>query len=629
MEHGCSKFEEVVVDRAPCIKFDSRHFPTLPVPSDAIVNNISLHSGGSSHSSTRWESSQPSTINNTLSLDRHHNYLRLQPLPTVYGKRFHSLNPKMNTLNKHNAGIGASTISNCTAVKQTGIPACPIRKLSRESSVSPVGEEGQQQSDVDTTYSSEPCPLTKPEQMLSLSVFDPAASDGIAGRTVPLAYRPTRHTTISTIMASNEMGVSPSILDSTTTPSPLVPTRPPLSPKKKMKNSSGTPTASVDSARNRCCAGAGRKIMVIRNPLAVHTNQENVTPMDHQMGFPSFPAVGRPQSHLPSTSPFALQERETIQGRQLGRVITPVVASGPSMESASDNSLSVSHGVTTYGSSGRFLDRSSPTSAITDYLERPNTGRSLSKTLGVDFHEDAPIQPLRRPSAEPDDQHFPFNTSTSSPLSSCPTHPTANHVVTHNASQIIASQSEKDSLPHFPHVAGHPSSTQPREESQTSLTACPRLDFLPYPLDHASESSFDETFASTSTPKRSNPGSSEYSSSDACGTPTVKASNDEYHILPALFPFDETAQPASKLEESEQPLKDIVFQPITNNTSYAWTVPTMLAPQHSIGHADIPFQYPPDIVLEHPHDVKSNTFAPDKKSSGPAGRINGLFTKLR
>jgi hypothetical protein len=61
------------------------------------------------------------------------------------------------------------------------------------------------------------------------------------------------------------------------------------------------------------------------------------------------------------------------------------------------------------GTDSQSLDSPSPRS-ITDYStamgSHPPTGRrSLSKTLGVDFQEAAPIQPMRRPSSEPEQYH--------------------------------------------------------------------------------------------------------------------------------------------------------------------------------------------------------------------------------
>jgi hypothetical protein len=556
LEHGCSHYDEIVMDRAGCIKkqnFDSRH---LSCSSDAngniLLGGLSLSlslpsSSSSSHSTTRWESSEPSITTTTILHNTPNNSSSTRLALVDKGNSLINGKPRLIPWNYSNTvsiaaftktptAFSTTTTAKTVLQQHSGIPSCPIRKLSCESSLSSCGN-GE-------------------EESYRYQQRGIVGGIGTRTRTCNTYSSIVSPTTTTTYPPSSTHSTSPLSVASSSSSSPLVPTRPPLSPKKKMmfikkKHPSPSAIAVTDSTKTKSYPmtnGGGRnKIMMIRKPTVggqhvKNKNQpNNVRPTNVRHAVVKFPSSSTyasqkgpyVESHrLPSTSPFVFHELDTIQERQ---------------SSLLEQSESI-------GNNNRT---SSSTSAITDFqgplLPPPNSNssnnntaittnttiRSLSKTtLGVDFHEDAPVQPLRRPSAEPDDQpYFPRSSKSfsSSSFSSSSTTSysnkmisTQNHTPKTNHPIIVASSqpgTEKELvLPLFPlqlptdqppissvvtHFARRQESQQQQQQKQqhqrlstsleessstsipfssssssSSSLSTPRFDFQPYPLDH-------------------------------------------------------------------------------------------------------------------------------------------------
>ncbi|KAG7372154.1 hypothetical protein IV203_018297 [Nitzschia inconspicua] len=336
--------------------------------------------------------------------------------------------------------------------------------------------------------------------------------------------------------------------------------KPPLSPKKKIKNKatehdSGTSSDSATSALT-----ITKAVMDIEPTNAMNTVQSNAV-------VAAVPA----KRQIQTLNSYSLSENEKSLSS---------TEKSPSSDSSSPRSI---------------------TDHITERSSRPATGRrTLSKTLGVDFRETAPIQPIRRPSHEP----YQNNVITRPPL--LPSFPSTSALIWCHNSQVSSSSSGStngssdsqnssnnntigtcsslcsevsavseatvkarncyvrnvtatdagtDPLP-APRYSNNGTATAPRARS---------LSFLPSPLEQVSEHSISEHSESTTT-TTSPPVSSRKSRKKRCEAqvriPTLEdgIENDEV-IGIGIHRSIETA-PAVTVRNSAQ--REIIFQPPTS-----------------------------------------------------------------
>jgi hypothetical protein len=531
-EHGCSKFEAVVVDRA-CPKLHSRIFLTIPVSSATTLSSNSLHSG-SAHSSARWESIGPSPIGSALPLDRHHQHLKPQPA-------LRQRSPGVNHQSVFKAGSSARNFGDAatrsTLEKKSGLPACPIRKLSRESSLPPGGEEEERQEHESSgTENRRLGPWKYPQPM---QAFLPVCD--AAGRTVPQEFGSPSRTVGETSNAGND-GASPS-LPCTSTSSTSTSSRPPLSPKKTTKTPSSSATVPCTSRSAATGRGICKRTLVQDAPRFGNHR-------DPKIVLPTLPLVAPAPVRVRSTSTHAIQELETICARISDGFTerTKTTSVSPSPDAASDNASTLGHRIT--DTSNKAISKRLSSEPSTDYQGRPHTGRSLSKTLGVDFQELAPVQPMRRPSSEPEHRDSTFDRSTPLSFSFYP--------------NLSESQSDTQVLTLLPDYPSEPSS------------APTRLDFLPYPLCQVSEHSTGATSSTVSTHTSSNhisrPASKTFGARGKCGAGSATQVNNDGRLRSALFRLDEaagsvTTSTGSSPSTHHPSIHDIVLEPVSNRAN--------------------------------------------------------------
>lgn len=642
-EHGCTKFDEVVVDRA-CLQFDSRHFSTLPLSSTTTLNSTGLLSG-SQHSNTRWESNEPVTLSNIMSFDFHHRNHHGQTLLPVLRKRLAVVNNTTSFHQSDGATESDAATTSTTVKKKSGIPSCPIRKLSRESSLSQGGERADpwqpQRPGSSGTESRRlspwKCPLGKQGEPPSLAAFDlTTAATSHASTTAFPAFQPPRRPIGGETAIASKAFASAGLPN--TSPSLLATfSRPPLSPKKKsMVPSATAPATSTAIATATCPTSNGAAAM--ETAMAVIPKSHFGIHNDRVVGLPIMAVMVPPPAIVRSSFPFALQGPETTHG---GSSDSPPNSGVPSSVPASADSASGYVASASRGVADNFSDifsgRRSPRS-ITDSLGRPNTGRSLSKTLGVDFQETAPVQPMRRPSAEPEHHVSTLELGTS--VTSFGGIPTLSDGILRRSTPppVVAGRVTQHEVRHrrnqsLPHGEREISSLETHNESLTLSPSTPShhpwtapcLHFLPSPLEQVSEDSSEETSSTVSTLGTSNHNHHAYSPSfamrSATGTHPVKFTKAKGCMLSALNTSTGVTAPAGttaglSMATHQESVRDIVFEPIATPSH---------ASHSSRAVTDLPFQYPNVGMLEHPCHVNSNVVAHD--TSSRQGRIACLALK--
>lgn len=468
-EHRCTSFSEVVVDN-PRPNWQDRPSLKITLTSAAATSTFVSTTGsdlpGASssffHSTARWKS------NETTATSSHST------------KQTESQRGLIPVVRK------ASPIVKPHSTVCSGIPTCPIRKLSQETSldndghstvllypmqtisVSPesaelgitIDDDIHNESNTSNPTNSPHKPLTLSEA-LKLPVYRPLEEH----------RKKNKKSTDSTVSSASSAGSGSS--------------KPPLSPKKRSK-------IKITTLRS------GSKSTAKDTVVTAEKHDDKAKTLMMVKPFTTMAA-------FQATTPSTLHSTTTKQANS--------ETSSPSSNSSSPRS-------------------------ITDYdvalRPRPDTGRrSLSKTLGVDFQETAPIQPMRRPSSEPEQHHVvvlrrptpPRLQATralirrqSSTISACSSGSTSSSVFS-DGSQ---SSSNSDTIATFPSFCSNTSASEATVKVKNGLsrnvtagddrtntvttavttTTAPKtrsFSFLPTPLEQVSEQSISEHSGSTAT----------------------------------------------------------------------------------------------------------------------------------